>query len=671
MSLRQTRKPRMFVPRPARRRRAAALAALLLGLSTLLQARAAPAPDEGLVLALPDGGWLPAAVLETEVHYRISGLIAEVEVRQRFVNDTDAWLEGRYLLPLPETSAVHALRVEAGGRVLEGEIREKELARIEYAAAAAEGHRSALVEHNRPNLFRTRVANIGPGEAVQVSVGFWQRVDYADGRFSVTLPLTLTPRYLPPGPCTAPCDEAPVAGDAHFLADGRYRSLQPTVAIFATLDPGLPVAAVESPTHAIDVDPAAGGYRVALADTVVDSDRDFVLSWTPAASAEVGSALFTQEVDGEHYALLMLVPPTLPMQPLPRELILVIDTSGSMHGVSIAQAKAALLHALDRLAPGDAFNVIRFDSRSEKLFESSVPADARHLAVARDFVSQLVADGGTDLGPALSLAFAGDPAPGLLRQVVLATDAAIGNEQALFAQIRAQLGEARLFPVGIGSAPNGWFLRESARLGRGSETVIRDLGEVDARMQSLFAKLDRPAMRDLEVLWPPGAESYPELLPDLYAGEPLLAVARLPLPDGELFAQGNSGKGPWNTRLKFDGRRFDDDGVGRLWAREKIATLEDALNAGVPEDEVRPQVLDTALRHHLVSRYTSLVAVDRTPVRPADAALDSTTFANATPHDALALAQGGLGTRSKLASALALALLALAIAKCRRVALFA
>lgn len=657
---RETERPRL--PRNRRLRRQAAMAA---GLLMLLGGAAARAQDgEGLLLGSSEDGWQQAAMLETDVRMQVRGLLAEVEVRQRFVNAGSHWLEGRYLLPLPENAAVHALRVEAGGRVIEGEVREKDEARAEYAQAAAEGRRSALVEQHRPNLFRTRVANVGPGETVTVTVGYWQRVDYVDDVFRLALPLTLTPRYRPD--CGEACVGDPGPAPVGAPSGG---ALEPTVAVHVDLHPGLALAQVASPSHAVDVRRDGERYQVTLSELVVVGDRDFVLEWQPEPSARVASAVFREQVGKEQYALVMLVPPTVPVALLPRELLLVVDTSGSMHGTSMEQARAAVQGALARLSPQDRFNVVRFASHAEALFQGSVPADAAHLTVAGDWVAHFQADGGTELGGALDLVLGTPPAHGLLRQVVLVTDAAVGNEAELLARLERELGEARLFPVGIGSAPNGHFLREAARLGRGAEVLVRDLAEVETRMDALFAKLDRPALRDLDLAWPAGAEVYPERLPDLYAGEPLLAVARLGDTSGTIAASGWSPGGEWQDALVLDAKAAADDaGVARLWAREKLTALEDALRRGAPEDAIRGDMIAVALQHHLTSRYTSLVAVDRTPVRPQDAQLASLQFANAAPAGNLAFAQGGTGSRSRLGMALALGLIALALAQCRRMA---
>lgn len=646
--------------RPERRAlRVAAWLALLASLAT--HARADDGP-EGLMVRTQGGDWRETVALETEVDYRIRGLLAEVTVTQRYHNDSGEWLEGRYLLPLPGDAAVGALKLLVGDRIIEGEIREKQQAQAEYAAAAASGRTASLVEQSRPNLFNTAVANIGPGESVEIRIGYWQSVDFQDGAFSVALPLTLVPRYQPAlRDANSAMDTPAVLRNAEDSGIDLGMAYEPTVAINVDLDAGLPLASVTSPSHAIEVEPNGRGYRVRLANLVEASDRDFELRWTPRASAVPQHSLFVEQVEGDYYAQLMLVPPTVPVEPVPRELILVIDNSGSMHGESMIQAVAALDRALSRLRPGDRFNVVRFDHTTETVFPHSVPGTPENVSHARRFVQALEANGGTDLLPALELALAEPATPGFLRQIVLMTDAGIGNEQELLAFIESRRDDARLFAVGIGSAPNEHFLRRAVELGRGAQVMVRDIGEVTVRTDALLAKLDQPALRDLELRWPGIANAYPSRLPDLYVGEPLRVLARLSSTGGRVEAIGQSRHQRWQDSIDLTAAsKADGVGVARLWARARITELDDQLRDGMDEATVREQILDVALRHGLVSRYTSLVAVDKTPARPANADLASAGFANAAPHGGLSYANGSTGARLGLAFGLLLAVLALA-----------
>ncbi|MCK7593923.1 marine proteobacterial sortase target protein [Pseudomarimonas salicorniae] len=656
---RVTRKPRLYA-RPGRRRLPRWL--ILLGLSLALPVQAA---EFGLEFRAADGEWQPGLAMDTDIAMTVVGLLAEVRVTQSYQNDTPHWQEGRYLLPLPAEAAVGSLRIRVGQRLIEGEVQEKQQAQRTYQAATANGQRAALVEQDRPNLFRTAVSNIAPGERVEIEIGYWQQVDFRDGLFSLSLPLTLTPRYRAGGsPVDAPTGDAPRPAAAAKLSQ---RALEPTVALSAWLHAGLPLAEVASPTHDIDVRRDGDAHLIRLANFVEASDRDFALTWRPAPSASPQRALFTEEVDGETFALLMVVPPNQPVAPVPRELILVIDHSGSMSGTSMQQAIAALDSALAKLRVEDRFNVVRFDHTTEALFAESVPALPGNVRQARQWVQQLSADGGTEMAPALSLAFSSPPVPGHLRQVVLATDAAIGNENQLLAQIEAERGEARLFPVGIGSAPNQHFIRRAAESGRGSFALIRSVSEVEAGMGLLLAKIDRPLMQDISVDWPVAAEGYPHALPDLYSGEPLQLVARIDGLAGALKLQGQTRHAQWKETLPLAlGKQSRQAGIARLWASAKLRDLQNALRGGADAAAIRKASLEVALRHGLASEYTSLVAVERKPVRPAAADLASTAIANAAPAGSLALAQGSTPARQQLGWALALLLIGMALFGTRR-----
>ncbi len=631
---------------------------LLAGLLATAAARAQPVGAPTLNWRSADGRWSAAASQSLALRYEVSGLLAEAVVTQTFRNDSEVFLEGQYVLPLPADAAVHTLRLRIGSRVIEGEIREREQARAEYRAAAAAGKRTSLVEQHDGNLFRTAVANVAPGETVEVEVGFWQRVAYQDGRFTLAAPLTFVPRYEQNAggtPVAAGNEPARAPAAALLVAS-------PRVSVQVHLEPGLPVRTIESGSHAIEVVKDGTGYSIALTERQVPADRDFVLTWRPEPGAAPNAALFVEHTPDADYALVMLLAPEQTGQRLPRELVLVIDTSGSMYGESLEQAKATLDAALARLAPPDRFSVIQFNSTTEALFEHPVEAQPQAVAVAREWVSLLEANGGTEMLPALTAALDGTAPQGYVRQIVFATDGAVTGAEALYSLIEQRIGGSRLFPVGIGDAPNGAFMHQAARMGRGASVVVRDVAEVALRMQELFAKLDRPALRDVSLGWPGAADAYPAQVPDLYAGEPLLVVARLDRAAGDLTAAGWLRDAAWAKSLPLE-RTRSDAGVARLWARARIDELEDQLRRGADEASVRPQVIEVALAHRLVTRYTSLVAVDRTPVRPADAPLQSVQVANGAT-ESLAFAQGA--TAAPLWFALGLAgLLLMALARRR------
>jgi Ca-activated chloride channel family protein len=318
---------------------------------------------------------------------------------------------------------------------------------------------------------------------------------------------------------------------------------------------------------------------------------------------------------------------------IPREVVFVIDTSGSMHGHSIDQAREALQLALKRLQPDDRFNVIQFNSDTHALFKRAIPATKENVKRAMNYVAGLYADGGTEMLSALQLAL-GDKAPeGMLRQVVFLTDGSVGNEEQLFSTIQNRLGASRLFTVGIGSAPNSFFMTRAALFGRGTFTYIGRVGEVKQKMATLFSKLESPVLRDISVdlKHSDKVEIWPKRIPDLYLGEPLLLALRMEQPLSELELSGMLGGQSWSRKIGLKGGA-NSSGVHLLWARRKIADLMDQRARGGDEGEIRKAVLDLALNHKLVSKYTSLVAVDKTPARPVDKQLQKKQIPTNLPH---------------------------------------
>jgi Ca-activated chloride channel family protein len=566
------------------------------------------------------------ASLDTDVEYHVSGLVAEVQVRQQFRNDGKDWLEGDYVLPLPVGAAVYSMALDVGERHIVANIRKKEAARAVFEQARANGQKAALIEADNGHLFRTAVTNVAPGETVTIVLHYWQRVDYRAGEFSLRFPLTFTPQYhmqsATPGGHTGP--DMPQV----FVADHAAAPLRTSIAV--RLDAGVALADVSSPSHTIVSTHQGRLWSIRLRDNKVLPDRDFVLRWQPKPQTQPNVASFEQDVDGTHYAMLMLLPPQQEAKRLPRELILVIDTSGSMGGESIRQARAALDLALTQLQPQDRFNVVEFNSILNPWRASAVAATPQALQEARGWVDQLQARGGTEMEPALRFALAGHAPDGYVRQVLFATDGAVDDPNGLMQVIDKQLGDSRLFPIGIGSAPNADFLQAAARHGRGSETLIADLGTLTEAMQGLLARLDHPALRDIRVDWPVGVTAYPRQLPDLYLGEPLLVTAKLSQPLAKVQVHGKLADRDWTAPADLSASKATE-GLDRLWAQSRIADLEDQLARGGDSKTLAEQITDTALTAHLVSRYTSLVAVDRTPARSADAALTHHQVPNVMP----------------------------------------
>jgi Ca-activated chloride channel homolog len=591
----------------------------------------------GALLLKTEDGYADATRLGIDVDLIVSGPTIRARVTQIFRNPTPNWMEATYVYPLPAGGAVDTLKMVVGDRVIIGDIKERQQARAIYEEAQRTGRKAALTEQERPNIFTNSVANIGPGETVLVQIEYQEPVQQTGSEFSLRVPMVVGPRYSP----------APVVQSVDFQPGGngwgasqvdqvpdRDRISPPVLdpAKDAVVNPtqitvhlaaGFPLGEVKSHHHPVNIESVDAATRVIkLAEGPVPADRDFELTWKPAAEKAPSVGLFREHVGDADYLLAFVTPPPVEaatQKPLPREVVFVIDNSGSMGGTSIVQAKASLLYALGRLQPNDRFNVIRFDDSMDVLFPASVPADAEHLGRATAFVSALQAAGGTEMVPAMRAALTdtADADADHVRQVVFLTDGAIGNEQQLFETITAMRGRSRVFMVGIGSAPNTYLMTRAAELGRGAFTHIGSVEQVEERMRGLFSKLENPAVTGLTAKFSgAAADITPAVIPDLYRDEPLVLAAKLDKLAGSVEIKGRIGDRPWTITLPL-ANAAEGKGLSKLWARRKIADAEVArtLRQASPEDADKT-ILSLALEHQLVTRLTSLVAIDQTPSRP-------------------------------------------------------
>jgi Ca-activated chloride channel family protein len=586
-----------------------------------------PGDKPGTVVAAP--------LVKTDITVDISGPIARYRLRHTFVNNSETWTEAIYTYPLPADSAVDRLYMQVGARQIIGKIEEKEEAKRQYNAAKSAGKRTSLVEQHRPNLFSTSVANLGPGEHVIVEIGFQDYLKMDNGHFSMRMPLVVGPRYIShqeiqsfqltgweakQGSAT---DIDKISPPLRTAEEG----LGNPVDLKIRLDAGFPIASIKSVSHQITTENTSTGvFEITLANTA-PADRDFILNWIPKKGSAPTAGLFTEIVDNTRYALLMLTPLMAASEftGLDRDVTFIIDTSGSMDGASIDQARAALRLALDRLRPNDRFQIVRFSNEFSMFRAGLVSANRENLSAAKSYVSGLTADGGTEIVNAVAAALSEGADKDRLSQVILITDGAVSNEDALFRLIEQNVGDRRFFTVGIGSAPNGYLMTRAARAGRGSYTYIQSPDQVASQMSALFGKLESPALVDARASWNGTAEQvemWPSKLPDLYFGEPLTVMAKLPPGVTSVDVTGRIGDRIWSTTVQLKGGQ-SHPGVGTLWGREKIKGLMHALRLAEDPTQVKAEIIQTALTFDLVSRYTSLVAIDDQIARPKDQQLSS------------------------------------------------
>ncbi len=598
-----------------------------------MQALAQERPGSGsLMLEDETGTVLPALLRDVDVELNVQGLLAHVRLRQRFVNASKSWMEGLYLLPMPEQARIDTVVLEYADVRLKGEVRLRQQAKAEYRKARAEGRRAALLSWKSPGFFDVRVANIPPAEVVTVEVAWVQAVEWVQGGFELRLPLTYTPRYHR----VESREQVGTESATHLSADMAENALaMPQFSLQGHLRAGMPLARVFSRYHRLHVEARDDDeFRLTLDNGLAAANRDLVLRWEPERSDEPVAGLYHQQSGTEHYWALLLVPQQPKALPeVARELVFVVDVSGSMEGASLHQAKAALLQALQSLKPGDAFNVIAFNHESLPLWSQSRPVGEDTVEQAMTFIHLLEANGGTEMLPALEHALQQPAREGLLRQVVFLTDGAVAQPVELYRLVKQRGDDVRLFPVGIGSAPNAGFMRQMARLGRGAAWMIGDLDEVEPRMTALFRQLRSPALQDVRVDWPgPDGE---RKLPDLYLEQPLWQVVRTdgPLPPW-LGVEGRLGDAGWQRKLSTT-EAVQSPWLFKLWAGEEIERQRMRMAMESPPPEVRQdwekKLAGLALEAELVSPWTSFVVTAQKRIRPANVVTGAERVANAGP----------------------------------------
>lgn len=607
------------------------------------------------------GRFIEAPMVKTNIEIDVTGPVSRTSLTQTFTNPSSQWQEGLYVFPLPDEAAVDHLKMKIGDRLIEGQIKSHDQARKIYEMAKNKGKKASLVEQQRPNLFTNSVANIGPGESIAIAIEYQQTIAQNGNQFSLRVPLVVAPRYNPDDKPLKPV----IHQDIRMEGDKGWSSSEPVssttnsssqipvpaqrvgmnpVTLALHLDAGFPLAEVNSSYHEIiQTKDDEGKISLSLKEETIPADRDFVLTWKAKAGNAPTLGLFKQiasdktEAQGDDYLLAYLSPPyklsALSERPR-REVIFVLDQSGSMEGQSIIQAKASLITALRQLTPRDKFQIIRFNNHYTSLFEAPARADKETIAQAIRWTEVIRADGGTEMAPALQAALRDQSADRRgLRQVVFLTDGAISNEHQLFQIAKAEKGRSRIFTVGIGSAPNSFFMSRIAEVGRGTFTHIGDVKEVKKQMEALFAQLSRPVATDLE-LEVTGGESVevsPAQLPDLYLGEPLVVALKGKKLNGKLTFKGRFDNQPWSLSVDL-ADASPSRAIGKLWARKKIRSLEGNRILSDDHESIDREIQQLGLEHHLVTRLTSLVAVDMNASRPDGELLQSSEVPLNLPH---------------------------------------
>ena len=597
------------------------------------------AGEAGVGAVATERGNLPLRAIDVDA--TLTGLAARVTLTQTFGNQFDQPLEATYIFPLPDRAAVTEFHMEVGERVVEGVLKERGQARAEYDAAVGQGRRASIAEEERPGVFTMRVGNLLPGEQVTVRLVMTGPLAWDEGEATFRFPLVVAPRYIPGaplegepvGPGTEPdTDAVPDASriSPPVLLPGFPNPVD--LSIRVRVDPaGLELGALRSSLHAV-VEEDRDGSRLVRVEPGERANRDFVLR------ARTGSAAVTTAVTavedaggGQGTFALTLLPPVGTGAVTPRDLVFVLDRSGSMGGWKMVAARRAVARMVDSLTGRDRFALLAFDNVVETPPAFGGPLGGRAgLTVAGDharfqaveFLSRLEARGGTELAAPLGRALdlltgeaGGDPAGPRDLALVLVTDGQVGNEDQILRLLAPRLGRVRVYTVGVDTAVNEGFLKRLAGLGGGACELVESEDRLDAVMDRVHRRIGAPVLTDLE-LDPAGLDVEleslaPRRLPALFAGSPLVVSGRFRgRPGGAVTVRGRDAAGqPWSATVPAGGG--DAPTLTATWARAHLRDLEDRYATGpAPDRELERRIVDTSLNFGVLCRFTAFVAAD-------------------------------------------------------------
>lgn len=599
-------------------------------------ADADPLPG-GLIEAELHGRRVTCPLLKTGMRAHIAGDVATVRLTQAFINPYPEPMNARYVFPLPPDAAVYAMQMRIGTRIIEGEIKEKQEAVKVFEQAKAEGKQASLLTQHRPNVFVQQVANLMPGKIISVELEYAHAVPKRDGAFRFHFPMVVGPRYVPP--------KRGGDGEPEPLAEGEWNlpatapvappeAIDPErVFIQVELQAGQPVQWVDSNSHVIDVhDEAGGGKRIELAAGRTIDNQDFVLTYG-LAGRQVTAGTTAWAKGGQGVVGLLIEPPaTAPAAQLtPRELVFVLDCSGSMYGIPMDTSKRFMRQALAKLRPSDYFRIIRFSHTASGFAEKPLPANPENIKQGIAYVDRLVGQGGTEMTTGIRAALDTRPPAGALRIVVFLTDGYVGNDVDIVRLIQQRRKDARLFSFGIGNAVNRYLLAEMARAGRGVARFVRPEGDPEQAADRLVQRLDAPFLTDVEIDWQdaPVTDPTPARLPDLFMGERLRVLARYDRPGRyPITITGKLAGKPTKLPLTIDlpAEAPAPVALDVLWARGQVADrmidFLDPAAGQVERDRLKEQVIALGLEHKLVTQWTAFVAVAKEVVNPSGKAKD-------------------------------------------------
>ena len=545
-------------------------------------------------------------LLSTDVKADIAAVSANVVITQKYKNDGKKAIEAVYVFPLGTRSAVYAMRMKVGSRVIDAEINEKGKARQIYNDAKQQGKTASLLEQERPNVFTMNVANIMPGDIIEVTVSYTEILVPEEGKYAFVYPMVVGPRFTGESAKNENWTASP------YTKSGTEPSYD--VSMEVNINAGMEVSGVSSSTHRISAANDGKKSRVTFAPGEKRSgNRDFVLEYSLRGGAiQTGMLMYPGEK--ENFFMLMMEPPARPSAEAvtPREYFFIVDVSGSMHGYPLEISKKVIKTVLDGMTSRDYFNVMFFSGGSNTLFPQAMPATAGNVKKAVEMVEAARGSGGTEILGALQSAFKVQKKEGMSRSFVIFTDGYVSVEKQTFDLMRDNLGNANFFTFGIGSSVNRYIIEGMARIGKGEPYVALNKEEGEKTAEKFIKYIKTPLLTDIKVKYE-GFDAYdvePENVPDLFSERPLVIMGKYKNAKGKIIVTGKNGDKEYRKEI-LAGASLDDaanSSLKYMWARERIARLSDYGRTG---SDVKGEVLELGLKYSLMTEYTSFVAVDK------------------------------------------------------------
>lgn len=546
-------------------------------------------------------------LLGTKVHVNIAGVVAYVEFIQTYKNEGNKTIEAMYVFPLGAHAAINRMQMKIADRVITAKIEEKETAKNIYETAKNAGQIASLLRQQRPNVFQMNVANIMPGDMIEVTVHYTELIVPQNSTYEFVFPTVVGPRYN--GEVKDPEKENPWVAMPYL----RNKEEVPyDIDIEVTLNTPVAVDEVWVPSHNVTVEEGDLYTRVKLSEEVQGGNRDFILRYALKGN-QIQTGLMLYPGEKENFFLLMVQPPKrVEVRDVPpREYVFVVDVSGSMNGFPLEVSKTLIRNILNDLNGKDYFNIVFFAGGSRVLSPYPLPVTPDNIRQAIAMLDSQQGGGGTNLLSALTHTLALEKKEGVSRTVVIATDGYISVEKEAFDMISKRIGDANCFTFGIGASTNRYLIEGLARAGSGAPFVATDQREAQQLAETFLTYVSWPVLTDIKVEYR-GFEAYdvgPEAIGDLFAMRPLIVYGKYKNPEGEIVVTGNTAGGPYRRVIKVTDYKENEtnSALRYLWAREKIARLSDYASVGM---NVKDQVAELGLKYSLMTEYTSFVAVD-------------------------------------------------------------